>query len=450
MIQPKRKQLLYDTEGDNIKIPDFNIKSRVVTRHIEPIQPFTPEPPSTVQRQSETNKRPGGIDPYYRLIKPTKNITQNKSETNERPGDIDPYYRFITPTKNITQNKSETNERPGGIGPFYKHMNPNKNITQSETNVRPGGNDKYYNKMVNDNNPQDLIYKALQGPNITDAEGLRRAYESPSNTYMYKGVLFVSGTKGGVFGSDMRENVRYIGVPNIKSAITYYATQAGKMATLAFPEESLIADIGFGVDMAIDKNSMKNEMKKELTPDIESLTRFKDAEQAYLYNKNYIQRVVGDSSGAAVIQALKEKYPDIQGGRGYGAPIVDIFGRAKIKTALQTEREVRNAQYGDKISNVPEKFVNDKFQNVIETALGLDDIKTSKDTGIQQIRAAGDIVAGLNNGADVTVVPSVSDVLSKNTLTHSYDLTAQYSTTKDTTQYANGFVNDDKSISLVQ
>ena len=425
MIRPKRKQLLYDTEGDNIKIPDFNIKSEVVTRHIEPIQPFTPEPPSTVQRQSETNKRPGGIDPYYRLINPTKNITQNKSETNERPG---------------------------GIDPFYKHMNPNKNITQtkSETNVRPGGNDKYYNKMVSDNNPQDLIYKALQGPNITDAEGLRRAYNSPSNTYMYKGVLFVAGTKGGVFGSDMRENIRYIGVPNIKSAITYYATQAGKMATLAFPEESLIADIGFGVDMAIDKNSMKNEMKKELTPDIESLTRFKDAEQAYLYNKNYIQRVVGDSSGAVVIQALKDKYPDIQGGKGYGAPIVDIFGRAKIKTALQTEREIRNAQYGDKISNIPEKFVNDKFQNIIETALGLDDIKTSKDTGIQQIRAAGDIVAGLNNGADVTVVPSVSDVLSKNTLTHSYDLTAQYSTTKDTSQYANGFVNDDKSISLVQ
>ena len=89
--------------------------------------------------------------------------------------------------------------------------------------------------------------------------------------------------------------------------------------------------------MATARYTMKDEMK-DLTPAIESLTSFKDAERAYLANRNYIARTVGDSSGSAVIEALKAKYPEIEGGRGYGGPIVDVFARSKIKGALQTER----------------------------------------------------------------------------------------------------------------
>ena len=48
---------------------------------------------------------------------------------------------------------------------------------------------------------------------------------------MFKGVLYVAGTKGGVFGSDMRETVRYIGIPNIESAIVSNVTQLAKTAT---------------------------------------------------------------------------------------------------------------------------------------------------------------------------------------------------------------------------
>ncbi|MFY8159937.1 MAG: hypothetical protein ACOVNU_01280, partial [Candidatus Kapaibacteriota bacterium] len=292
--------------------------------------------------------------------------------------------------------------------------------------------------------------KAMTDPDISDAEGLKRAYESSSNTYMFKGVLYVAGTKNGIFGSDMRENIRYIGIPNIESAIVSNVTQLAKTATtVLFPGEQLAANIGFGIDMAAERYSMKDEMK-DLTPAIESLTRFKDAEQAYLANKNYIQRVVGDSSGGSVIEALKAKYPQIEGGNGYGAPIVDVFGRAKIKGFLQNERETRNARYGDKWYNKPEKIVNNVYQDVVETALGLDGIKTTKDTGIEQHRTAFDPVASLNNSA-TTTFSSISDVLSKNTLTHSYELTASnISTSKGTTAAANGWVNDDKTISLFQ
>lgn len=426
MIKRKRKQILYNTEGKDFNIQDFNIKTVVKNQHIEPIQPFTPEPNPV----SDTNTRPGGIDPFYRHIDTNKKTTQNKSETNkktteinERPGDIDPFYRYIDNNKKTTQNKNtnEINKRPGDIDPYYSYVNKNTNKSK-ETNP---------------------FIKAMSEPNISDAEGLRRAYASDSNIYIFKGILYVAGTKGGVFGSDMRENVRYIGVPNIESAIVSNVTQLAKTATtVLFPGEQLAANIGFGIDMAAERYSMKDEMK-DLTPAIESLSRFKDAEQAYLANKDYIQRVVGDSSGGAVIEALKSKYPEIIGGNGYGSPIVDVFGRSKIKGFLQNEREARNAAYSDKWFNKPEKIVNNVYQDVVETALGLEGIKTTKDTGIEQHRTAFDPVASLNNSA-TTTFSSISDVLSKNTLTHSYELTASnISTSKDSTALADGYITKD-------
>lgn len=412
MLNRKKKiKLSYDLEGNNFIVSDYVINKKNNTKpsdSLQPIQPTQPtdqpiKPPS--QSTPSQPIRPGGIDPYYRYIEPTINI-KNK---------VDP-------------NKSNEFEKPGGIDPYYRYVNQKTNTSQ-ETNP---------------------FIKAMTDPDISDAEGLKRAYESKSNTYMFKGVLYVAGTKGGVFGSDMRENVRYIGIPNIESAIVSNVTQLAKTATtVLFPGEQLAANIGFGIDMAAERYSMKDEMK-DLTPAIESLTRFKDAEQAYLANKNYIQRVVGDSSGGSVIEALKEKYQHIEGGNGYGAPIVDVFGRAKIKGFLQNERETRNVGYGDKWFNKPEKMVNNIYQDVVETALGLDGIKTTKDTGIEQHRTAFDPVSALNNSA-TTTFSSISDVLSKNTLTHSYELSASnISTSKGTTSAANGWVNDDKTISLFQ
>lgn len=288
--------------------------------------------------------------------------------------------------------------------------------------------------------------KALSEPDISDAEGLKRAYESDSNTYMFKGVLYVAGTKGGVFSKDMAENVRYIGLPNIESGVMTNMQQFAKTAVMGLfgVNEELAVNIGYGLDSYLEKKTMTDDMKKQLVPDIESLTRFKDAEQAYLSNKNYIQRVVGDSSGGAVIEALKTKYPDIIGGHGYGAPIVDVFGRAKIKQFIQNEKDMKNIIYDpDKWYDRPEKMVNKVIQDQIESALGLNTVKTSKETGIEQHRTAGDIVASLNNSA-TTTFSSIPDILSKNTLTHSYELTASnISTSKDSTALADGYITND-------
>lgn len=397
MFNRKKKiKLSYDIEGNNFIVSDYIINKKNNTKPSDSLQPIQPTQPTQPTDQP--------IQP----IRPTIDVKKNK---------VDP-------------NKSNEFEKPGGIDPYYRYV-------------------QTYNKSIT----TDPFKLALTDPDISDAEGLKRAYASDTNTYMFKGVLYVAGTKGGIFSKDMAENVRYIGLPNIESGVMTNMQQFAKTAVMGLfgVEEQLAVNIGYGLDSYLEKKTMTDDMKKQLVPEIESLTRFKDAEQAYLSNKNYIQRVVGDSSGGSVIEALKNKYPDIIGGNGYGAPIVDVFGRAKIKQFIQNEKDVKNIIHDpDKWYDRPEKMVNKVFQDQIESALGLDSVKTSKETGIEQHRTAGDIVSAFNNSA-TTTFSSISDVLSKNTLTHSYELTASnISTSKDSTAAANGWVNDDKTISLFQ
>jgi hypothetical protein len=436
MFNRKKKiKLSYDIEGNNFIVSDYVINKKNNTKPSDSLQPIQPTQPTDQPIQPPSQSKP------------------------IRPGDIDPYYRYIEPTINVKKNKVEPNtsnefEKPGGIDPFYNHIqkyNKSKTFNEKSDLDKKPGTDIYYSGG-SQQITTDPFKLALMGPNINDAEGLKRAYESDTNTYMYKGVLYVAGTKGGIFGSDMRENFQYIGIPNLKSAITYNMAQIGATGAAILPEVAVPALVGVEVASMFGRPLMSDNVKKEMdvNSQVEKLTRFKDAEKAYLANKGYIQRVVGDSSGAAVIQQLKNKYPEIEGGRGYGAPIVDLFARSKIKGIFQDEKDTRDALYKDDIKNIPEKIVNDTFQKIAEKALGLENFKSTKESGIEQIRTFGDPIAGLNNSA-TTIIAPVADIMSNNTLTHSYQLTASnYSTSKDTTGAANGWVNDDKTISLFQ
>ena len=54
--------------------------------------------------------------------------------------------------------------------------------------------------------------KPLPPSRTTDADGLQRAYDSPTNLYLDpEGTLHVSGTKGGFLGKEWVENYRYFG-----------------------------------------------------------------------------------------------------------------------------------------------------------------------------------------------------------------------------------------------
>ena len=101
--------------------------------------------------------------------------------------------------------------------------------------------------------------KALSEPDISDSEGLKRAYESDSNTYMFKGVLYVAGTKDGVFSKDMAENVRYIGLPNIESGVMTNMQQFAKTAVMGLfgVNEELAINIGYGLDSYLEKDNVR-------------------------------------------------------------------------------------------------------------------------------------------------------------------------------------------------
>lgn len=408
----KKKHSFFDVpEDSNYLEPIKKTTNKDDEQTIEPkVEPVVP----SVQGLKPIQKPPiGGYDPYYRTPQPTR--------TRPQPT-IEPLQPSV-PHPKVTPDKPTERPPIGGYDPYYR-------TPLNKTNIKPSD--------------------ALDGPDITDAEGLRRAYETDSNVYVYKGVEYVAGTKGGIFSSDMIENVKYIGIPNVKSAIAsnLQTLQNTILSGFTLPEEALMATIGLGLKGAIKNQLMPNDDKDTMKPDIESLTRFKNAEQAYLANKGYIQRVVGDSSGGAVIEQLKQKYPQIEGGRGYGAPLVDVFGRSSAKTFLEGEQAKRDADKDWR--NVPENLVNSGFEYLIGKGLGLDSVKTPKETGIQQYRTAGDLVAGFNNSATTTIAP-ISDIIKYKTLTHSYNLTAShYSTSSETTAQANGFINDDKSMSLLQ
>ena len=82
MIQRKKKQIVYNTEGDNYIRPDFNRKVIKASEPIEPIQPNEPGPIKPIPKynpsdypkgyKNDTSQRPGGIDPYYRSVDTTK------------------------------------------------------------------------------------------------------------------------------------------------------------------------------------------------------------------------------------------------------------------------------------------------------------------------------------------------------------------------------------------
>ena len=531
MIRRKRKQIVYNTEGETIVRPDFNIKlippkplpkpiPEPIPEHItkpipKPIPKPNPEPipkwkpisdaenmkdrpydhtgptyydpnysspigmpsepkpkpkpksdtvPENMRDRPYDHSRPFSYDPNYsspigmpsepkpkpKPI-PIPEYMRNRPGDPSRPFSYDPDYRRSFGKYN--EPKPSAPIEP--IQPFKPEPRPPRKPGKSDYSMRPGDPsrpyyDPDYSRPIGDPNippstNTNPFIKAMTEPDISDAEGLRRAYASPSNTYMFKGVLYVAGTQGGVFSKDMAENMKYIVAPAIKSTVLSTIQQMAKTAVMGlFERESELAvNVGFGIDHYLEKKELSDEMKKSMEPDIAGLTRFKDAETAYLANRNYIHRVVGDSSGGAVIEALKAKYPEIEGGNGYGAPIFDVFGRSRIREFLQEQRESRNGRYGDKWYNQPSKIADNIYQDLLEKALATDSVRSYKETGIDQHRTLGDPIAALNNSA-FTSVSSISDILSKNTLTHSYELTASnISTSIGTGELADGYITKD-------
>ena len=110
------------------------------------------------------------------------------------------------------------------------------------------------------------------------------------------------------------------------------------------------------------------------------------------------------------------------------------------------EREVRHAQYGNSLLNLPAKTVDNKLQDLVEHSLGLNDVKTMKETGINRFRQAGDLLTSLDNSAITSV--SAGNLINP-VKAHSCTEQASHNFTSDASQ-AFGRVNPDNSISMIQ
>ncbi len=113
---------------------------------------------------------------------------------------------------------------------------------------------------------------------------------------------------------------------------------------------------------------------------------------------------------------------------------------------MNKEREIREHTYGKSLLNQPAKYVDNKIQDAVEMALGLKDVKTMKETGINRYRQAGDILTSLDNSAFTSV--NASNLINPHKA-HNYQEQASQKFTADPTN-AFGKINADNSISLIQ
>ena len=125
-----------------------------------------------------------------------------------------------------------------------------------------------------------------------------------------------------------------------------------------------------------------------------------------------------------------------------GTPYSGAFGKYTIKEQLNKEREIRNAKNGDSILNAPGKWVDNKLQDLVEKSLGVNDVKTMKETGINRYRQAGDLLTSLDNSAWTSFQ---SDKILNPVAAHSYKEQASRTVTGDSSK-AFGRVNPDNSI----
>lgn len=378
----------------------------------------------------------------------------------QKPATIpEPATQPNAPTKNIGGNQYIIPKRLDGyikVGPEYPKYDPpvykpeSKPITKTTfsdiapVKDRPGGVDPFYRQMAPPpQQPSTLADRALRGEPITDAEGIKRATDSPDKIYIYGDTLYMAGTQGPIWGKEWQENIKYIATPILKSlafnSIDKLQGLGEMMAPEFAPEIALV-----GQTLEFGKNQAGPGVQDEMKVKVYETSRYKQGLQAMEANPQ-VKKVVGFSVGGMSALELKKKYENLTGSV-YGTPYYDAFGKETIKEQLNKEREIRDAKYGDSILNAPGKWVDNKLQDLVKQSLGVNDVKTMKETGINRYRQAGDLLTSLDNSAWTSFQ---SDKILNPVKAHSYKEQASQIITGDSSK-AFGRVNPDNSISLIQ
>ena len=396
-------------------------------------------------------------DNYYKYTQPTSLSTtlveKNKSIVAPSPAPATKIpvkeiganqYVYNNKVYNVPTAKPQINNKR--VYPGNDKPRPDGGAIQRGTmhSERPGNYDPNYRAIPDYvNTANTLADKALKGEKISDAEGLKRASQAPDGIYIYGDTLFASGTRGNFLGHEWQQNMEHIAKPIVKGLVTNNIDKITSLGAASAPE--LAPAIGLvGGALSIGKTQMGPEAQKETQVNIQALDRYKNAVKAMDANPQ-VKKAVGFSVGGMTVLELKNKYKDLTG-NVYGTPYTDTFAKEKIKDQLDTEREIRNAHYGNSLLNQPAKFVDNKAQDIVEKSLGLDKVQTMKETGINRFRQAGDLLTALDNSAITSV--NIGNIFNP-IKAHSYTDQASQNFTASSSN-AFGRINPDNSISLTQ
>jgi hypothetical protein len=208
----------------------------------------------------------------------------------------------------------------------------------------------------------------------TDAEGLDRAYASPSNLYLDpEGTLHVAGTKGGFLGKEWQENYRYFG-PGLFER--------------------------FG-------DILTGKLRSDTPYDVEGMGRYKEIDDFIKAHPGEVKNFTGHSKGAAVVDKWMKNHPEFQGkARLYNTPYEDATGAEKWKDRFNEARQSREEYYKNKFwgpnwLGSAIKTVEDKGQDALEKLTGLDSTKGMNERGEQRFTNEYDPVSILDNSATV-------------------------------------------------
>ncbi len=107
------------------------------------------------------------------------------------------------------------NFRYDKVGPSYptiteRDTKPDFSNLAPKTD-HPGMTDSNYKRVpMETKHVLTLAEKALKGEPISDEEGLNRATSSDNSVYIYRDTLYISETKGPIYGREWRQNMEYI------------------------------------------------------------------------------------------------------------------------------------------------------------------------------------------------------------------------------------------------
>ena len=382
----------------------------------------------------ETNKNFKTKDVQYYVPKPTPiNLPEPPPIKNIIPKPMPVYIPDASP--------QPTNKYNGNA-----YSVPNNFRYNKEGPLYPGTTESNYSKRVPTETKHvlTLAEKALSDPNgpISDEEGLNRATSSDNSVYVYGDTLYISGTKGPIYGKEWRQNMEYIAKPIVKGLFQNNLDKVQAIGSFLAPE--------FAPEIALARGALEvgklqqGKANDETKIRVDLTDRYKQAITSMEANPQ-IKKVVGFSVGGMTALELKKQYQDLTG-NVYGTPYYDPFGKEIIKDQLDQNRENINNSYGDSILGKVGEFYDNTIQDAVEMALGVNDVKTMKETGINRYRQAGDLLTSLDNSAFTSVNPSN---LINPIKAHNYQEQASQNFTADSTN-AFGKINADNSISLIQ